>query len=40
LQEFSENVVQIGKVMSYKIGLYKVELENGVFEEFSLRIAI
>ncbi|KEH40846.1 hypothetical protein MTR_1g036320 [Medicago truncatula] len=28
-----ESIVQIRKVMSYKIDLYKVEFENGVFEE-------
>jgi len=33
LKVFSESVVQIGKVVSYKIGLYRVEFENSDFEE-------
>jgi len=33
LKEFLESVLQIEEVMNYKIGLYRVEFENGVFEE-------
>ncbi|XP_024632372.1 DDT domain-containing protein PTM isoform X5 [Medicago truncatula] len=33
LKEFSERVDQIGKVLSYKIGLYRVDYENGDFED-------
>lgn len=40
LKEFSDSVVRIGKVLSYKIGLYRVEYENVLFVEFSSRIAI
>ena len=32
-KEFLEIVVQIEKVVSSKIGLYRVEFENSVFEE-------
>jgi len=33
LKEFSESVVLIGRVLSYKIGLYRVDFENGDFED-------
>ena len=33
LKLFLEIVVQIEKFVSYKIGLYRVEFENGVFKK-------
>ncbi|CAH8387931.1 unnamed protein product [Eruca vesicaria subsp. sativa] len=33
LKEFDENRVSLGKVVSYRSGLYRVEYEDGVFED-------
>jgi len=38
LKEFSASIVQIGKAVSYKIGLKRVEFENSVSEELDSNV--